>query len=98
MGEKYITYSNKGEKITAILWDWCCMFKVIQDYKDELNITDEEAYDKFWEDVKNYDKKEFEHCIAGKTIYKAMCDNDRLDMLRAKYLQSLDIKYEIIKC
>lgn len=87
----WIAYSNKGTKIEMDFWDWTCMYKVMKDYEEEFGITEDEAYEKFWEDVRSYDTEGFEECLRGRTLDYAI-GNGWLDELRADYLRSLDIK------
>ena len=82
---------NKGTKIEKDFWDWTCMFKVIKDYEEELEITEDEAYAKFWEDVKNYDKEDYESILNGRTFDEAL-GNGLFDELRADYLSGLNIE------
>lgn len=87
----WIAYSKKGEKIETGFWDWTCMLKIIADYQDDLKISEEEARLKFWEDVKNHNKKEFELCLDGGTLEEALgCG--ALDDVRCDYLRMLDIE------
>ena len=87
----WIAYSNKGTKIEKDFWDWTCMYKVITDYIEELNITEDEAYTRFWEDVRNYDIKEYECCLDGRTFDETL-GNGLFDEIRADYLRSLNIE------
>lgn len=87
----WVTYSKKGKKIETGCWDWTCMYKIIADYQEELNISEDEAYQKFWEDVKDYDTEEYESCLDGRTLDEALADGS-LDELRAQYLDGLDIE------
>ena len=87
----WIAHSNKGTKIEKDFWDWTCMHKVMADYQEEFGMTEDEAYIKFWEDVKNYDPEDFEDCLRGGTLDEAI-GNGRFDELRADYLRSLDIE------
>lgn len=89
----WVTYSNKGTKIERDFWDWACMCKVITDYKEEFGMTEDEAYKKFWEDVKKYDVEEYELCLDGRTFDEAL-DNGLLDELRTEYLDTLNIDCE----
>lgn len=86
----WVAYSNKGTKIEKIFWDWTCMYKIITDYQEELGITEDEAYEKFWEDVRNYDVEDYDSILEGRTFNKAL-GNGYLDELRADYLRSLNI-------
>ena len=87
----WVAYSNKGTKIEEDFWDWTCMHKVVTDYEEELGISEEEAYAKFWEDVKNYDSEDFEDCLRGERLDYAV-GNGWFDELRADYLYSLNIE------
>ena len=96
----WVTYSNKGTKIQKDFWDWCCMYKIMTDYMEADNLTEDEAYTKFWEDVKNYDPDGFMEMFKDKTIVEAMADsklwdnafqNGWMDETRAEYLQALNI-------
>ena len=87
----WVTFSNKGTKIIRDFWDWACMYKIITDYMETLEITEEEAYYKFWEDVKKYDPEDYAECLHGETLDTAIC-NGYFDELRADYLHSLDIE------
>jgi hypothetical protein len=91
----WVTYSNKGTKVQTYCWDWTCMEKVITDYEEEFGMTYDEAYAKFWEDVKNYDAEDFEDCLHGRTLDYAV-GNGWFDELRADYLNSLNIECEKI--
>lgn len=86
----WVAYSNKGTKIEKFFWDWTCMYKIITDYQEELGITENEAYEKFWEDVRNYDIEDYDSILEGRTFNKAL-GNGYLDELRADYLRSLNI-------
>lgn len=92
----WIAYSNKGTKIEKDFWDWTCMYKVMADYEEEFGITEDEAFARFWEDVKNYDVEDYESCLDGRTFDEAL-GNGFLDELRADYLHSLDIECEEYK-
>lgn len=92
----WVTYSNKGTRIEKDFWDWVCMYKVMADYQEEFGITEDEAYTKFWEDVRNYDPDYFDDCVWGRTLESAI-GNGYLDELRADYLYSLGIKCEKIE-
>lgn len=87
----WVAYSNKGTKVEEDFWDWTCMCKVITDYEEEFGMTEDEAYAKFWEDVKNYDPEDFEDCLHGKTLDVAI-SNGWFDELRADYLYGLKIE------
>lgn len=87
----WIAYSDKGTKIEKDFWDWTCMYKVITDYQEKLNITEDEAYIKFWEDVKNYDPEDYALTLEGKTFDEAL-SNGYFDELRADYLHTLNIR------
>lgn len=87
----WIAYSNKGAKIEKDFWDWTCMHKVMKDYEEEFGMTEDEAYIKFWEDVKNYDAEDYEACLNGRTFDEALGDG-LLDELRADYLHGLNIE------
>ena len=86
----WVAHSNKGTKIEKDFWDWTCMYKVIADYQEELGMTEDEAYAKFWEDVRNYDAEDYESILDGRTFDEAL-GNGYLDELRADYLHSLGI-------
>jgi hypothetical protein len=87
----WTTYSNKGTKIEKDFWDWTCMYKVMTDYMEELGITEDEAYKKFWEEVRNYDTEYFDDVLWGRTLEEAV-GNGYLDELRADYLYGLNIE------
>lgn len=87
----WIAYSNNGTKIEKDFWDWTCMYKVMTDYQEKLGMTEDEAYAKFWEDVKNYDVEDYESILDGRTFGEAL-GNGCLDELRADYLRSLNIE------
>ena len=89
----WITHSNKGTKIESDFWDWACMNKIITDYKEELGLSDDEAYLKFWEDLKNSDPEDYEQCLGGQSLEEAV-GNGRFDESRASYLLTLDIVCE----
>lgn len=91
----WIAYSNKGTKIEMDFWDWTCMHKIIKDYEEELGMTEDEAYIRFWEDVRNYDTEYFDDILWGRTLVEAV-GNGYLDELRADYLYGLNIKCEKI--
>lgn len=92
----WVAHSEKGKKIETGCWDWTCMYKMIADYQDELNISEEEAYLKFWEDVKDFDKDEYEACLNKRTLDEALSDGS-LDELRAEFLDGQNIKCIEIK-
>ena len=92
----WVAYSNKGTKIELDFWDWTCMYKVITDYVEELGLSEDEAYTKFWEDVKNYNKEEYDFCLNGKTFDEAL-GNGLFDELRTEYLDTLNIDCEKIR-
>ena len=92
----WIAYSNKGTKIEKDFWDWTCMYKVMTDYEEEFGITEDEAWKKFWEDVKNYDTEDYESCLDGRTFDEAL-SNGYLDELRADYLRGLNIECEKVE-
>lgn len=87
----WIAYSNNGTKVEKDFWDWTCMYKIMTDYEEEFGMTEDEAYAKFWEDVRNYDVEDFESCLSGRTFDEAL-GNGYLDELRADYLYSLNIE------
>ena len=91
----WIAYSKKGTRIESHFWDWCCMSKIMQDYIEELGLSEEKAYFRFWEDVKNSDPEDFSDCLRGGTLNDAILDG-YLDEARASYLLTLDIECEYI--
>ena len=91
----WVAYSNKGTKIEKVCDDWACMYKVITDYIEECGMTEDEAYKKFWEDVRNYDIEDYDSILDGRTFEKALGDGC-LDEIRADYLFSLNIECEKI--
>ena len=92
----WVAYSNKGTKIELHFWDWTCMYKVITDYVEELGLSEDEAYTKFWEDVKNYNKEEYDFCLNERTFDEAL-GNGLFDELRTEYLDTLNIDCEKIR-
>ena len=92
----WIAYSNKGKKIETACWDWTCMYKIIADYQDELNISEEEAYIKFWEDVRDYDEEEYNLILEGRTFEEAL-GNGLFDELRADFLDGQRIDCEEVE-
>lgn len=92
----WIAYSKKGTKIEMDFWDWTCMYKIMKDYEEEFGMTEDEAYAKFWEDVRNYDTEDYDSILHGRTLEEALGYGD-LDELRADYLYSLDIDCEEIE-
>lgn len=91
----WVAYSNKGTRIERDFWDWTCMNKIITDYMEECGMTRDEAYKKFWEDVRNYDTEDYEDILDGRTFDEAL-GNGYLDEIRADYLHSLNIDCEKI--
>lgn len=87
----WIAYSNKGTKIEKDFWDWTCMYKVMTDYQEEYGMSEDEAYTRFWEDVKKYDTEDYEATLDGRTFDEAL-GNGYFDELRADYLRSLNIE------
>ena len=99
----WITYSKKGTKIESYFWDWACMEKIITDYKEDLGLTDAEAYHRFWEDVQKYDPEGFAERLGEKTVADMIADEKLFDCLmcygwldevRADYLRTLNIECE----
>ena len=87
----WVAYSNKGTRIESDFRDWVCMYKVITDYIEGFGMTEDEAYEKFWDDVKNYDVEDYEACLNGRGFDEALGDGF-LDELRADYLVELGIE------
>lgn len=87
----WVAYSKKGTKIEKDFWDWTCMYKVISDYQEDFGMTEDEAYKKFWEDVRNYDVEDYDSTLDGRTFDEAL-SNGYFDELRADYLTSLNIE------
>ena len=83
----YIAYSNKGKKVESDCGDWCCMYKIIADYMED-GMTEKEAYDKFWDDVKAYDEEEYNLIIAKYGNFEDAVGDGALDELRMDYLNS----------
>jgi hypothetical protein len=65
------------------------MCKILKDY-EESGMSSEEAYTKFWEDVRQYDPSDYDSILGGRTLNEAV-GNGLLDELRADYLRTLDI-------
>ena len=91
----WIACSKGGKKIATSCWDWTCMYKLIEDDKEDFGLSDEEAYAKFWEKVKEHDSKWYECCLNGRTFEEALVDGS-FDELRSDYLYYVDVEcYEV---
>jgi hypothetical protein len=81
----WIAYSNNGTKVESECGDWCCMLKIIEDYK-ETGMTEDEAYDRFWNDVKEFDEEEYNLIISKYGNFNDALGDGSFDELRNDYL------------
>ncbi len=84
--------SKSGKVIRSPFWDWCLMNTIEQNYIED-GCSEQEAEDKFWKDVEDFDKESWNLSLKGRTREEALGDGS-LDDVRNEYLYSLDMKAE----
>ncbi len=98
----FVAYTKRGNKVTSECSDWCRMFKRMGDIMDETRCDEDEAYLKFWKEVRDYDTEGFDEIIAlapkertrliDKINYAA--SYGYLDEIRIDYLEASGIEYK----
>ena len=89
--EKNFTSVFNGKIIKSSFWDWCGMEYLIEKYKNQYNISENDAYKKFWEEIKNYNPQKYNKILEkyDNDLEKAIGDGS-MDELRNDYLLELD--------
>ena len=82
-----VAYSEGGKRVESECGDWCCMYKIIEDYK-ETGLSESEAYEKFWKDIKMFDEDSYNLIVAQYNNRDEAISDGAFDELRIEYLES----------
>ncbi len=93
--EKYVAYSKNGTRVESGCDDWCGMYKIIEDYKEQNGMSEDDAYKQFWDDVKSYDESNFNEIISLYENFEDALGEGALDGIRIDYLDSIGMFNEI---
>ena len=84
-------YTNSGERLAPTCWDWCGMDIFISACLED-GMTSDDAYDLFWQKVREYDPEEFDRCVEayGGDPYECISDgHGGLNELREDFLMTI---------
>ena len=87
----YISHSKKGKEIRSEFSDWCLMNTRITDIQDEENVSEDEAYRMFWEEVRDYDAEKYDLILDSYNgDFDEAVGDGAFDEIRADYVSGLD--------
>jgi hypothetical protein len=92
----WISYTKKGKQIKSDYWDWCLMNVIIENYIDE-GYTFDDAYKKFWMDVRESDPEDYDLTLEAHGGFNVALGDGYLDEIRNDYLEWLDMEAEEIE-
>ena len=87
------TFTDDGTKVESGCFDWCCMQAEITNYQEQKDISEEDAYKEFWNNVRNYNIVEFDSIVADYDDLEEAIEDGALDELRLDYVGLL---YEFV--
>ena len=94
----YISHSKKGKEIESEFLDWCLMNTRIADIQDEENVSEDKAYEMFWDEVRDYDAEVYDLILQSYNgDFNEALGYGAFDEIRAEYVSGLSYEYNEYK-